>query len=360
MSNQANQNEYLPNLDYRAAIANAKAALRRHDRQEARRWAQIAASIAPQEEEPWLILAGISSSQASISYLNKALEINPDSQRARQGMHWAIQRLRVTPATRGVQSPPHRTIVVGNTPSQEFIQSQPALFPWILGILILLLGASIWLGLPVFNQVITDNNPLALAQSNLGKETRTPTPTSTYTPTPTFTATFTPTPTATYTQTPTPTETPTQTPTNTPEPTKTPKKNNANSGQYNFPGRPSGVGPSEYWIDVDLSQQRTYAYKGDELLQSFLVSTGTWRTPTVTGKFKVYVKYRFANMSGPGYFLPNVPFVMYFYKGYGLHGTYWHRNFGTPMSHGCINLKKSDAEWLFNFASVGTIVNIHK
>jgi lipoprotein-anchoring transpeptidase ErfK/SrfK len=359
MSNLENQTEYNPNLEYRAAIVYAKHALRRHDRQGARRWAQIAASLAPQKEEAWLILAGISSPQASINYLNTALVINPNSQRARQGMHWAIERLRDAPATPGIRPIPHRSIIETTIPSQEFIRPQPALLPWVIGLLILLLGVSIWLGFPVINQIIANNNPLALAQSNLAKETRTPTPTSTFTPTPTSTATFTPTPTSTYTQTPTPTETPTQTPTNTPEPTKKPKKNNASSGQYNYPGRPAGVGPNEYWVDVDLSQQRTYAYRGDELLQSFLVSTGTWRTPTVTGKFKVYVKYRFADMSGPGYYLPNVPFVMYFYKGYGLHGTYWHKNFGTPMSHGCINLKKSEAEWLFNFASVGTIVNIH-
>jgi lipoprotein-anchoring transpeptidase ErfK/SrfK len=50
---------------------------------------------------------------------------------------------------------------------------------------------------------------------------------------------------------------------------------------------------------------------------------------------------------------------MYFYKGYGLHGTYWHSNFGTPMSHGCVNLTIPDAQWLYNWASVGTLVNIH-
>jgi lipoprotein-anchoring transpeptidase ErfK/SrfK len=51
---------------------------------------------------------------------------------------------------------------------------------------------------------------------------------------------------------------------------------------------------------------------------------------------------------------------MYFYKDYGLHGTYWHNNFGTPMSHGCINLKTKDAGWLFDYAKVGTVVNIHQ
>ena len=113
------------------------------------------------------------------------------------------------------------------------------------------------------------------------------------------------------------------------------------------------------WIDVDLTNQRVYAYEGDTIVNSFMVSTGTWMTPTVTGKYKVYVKIRSGNMHGPGYFLPDVPYIMYFYKGYGLHGTYWHNNFGTPMSHGCVNLRTDEAGWLFNWASVGTVVNVH-
>ncbi len=80
----------------------------------------------------------------------------------------------------------------------------------------------------------------------------------------------------------------------------------------------------------------------------------------VTGLFHVYVKYRYANMTGPGYNLPNVPYVMYFYKDYGLHGTYWHNNFGHPMSHGCVNFRTEDAGWLYNWASVGTPVSVHQ
>jgi lipoprotein-anchoring transpeptidase ErfK/SrfK len=122
---------------------------------------------------------------------------------------------------------------------------------------------------------------------------------------------------------------------------------------------PQVAGNGEHWIDVDLSQQRLNAYAGDTIMNSFVVSTGTWQTPTVTGKFKVWIKVRSQAMSGPGYYLPDVPYVMYFYKDYGLHGTYWHNNFGTPMSHGCVNLTIPDAEWLYNFSSVGTVVNVH-
>jgi LysM repeat protein len=115
----------------------------------------------------------------------------------------------------------------------------------------------------------------------------------------------------------------------------------------------------ERWIDVDLSSQTVSAYEGYNIVKTFLVSTGTWRTPTVTGKFNIYAKYKTEDMDGPGYSLKNVPFTMYFHKGYGLHGTYWHSNFGNPMSHGCINLSVADSRWLFEFSEKGTMVNVH-
>jgi lipoprotein-anchoring transpeptidase ErfK/SrfK len=236
------------------------------------------------------------------------------------------------------------------------IRPRPILAPWVAVIILILAGVAIWFGSPSFSLAFTTNKNLALAPAQLDKLTRTPTATATFTPTPTATST----PTPTITPSPTPTVTPSLTPTNTPEPTKKAKKSKAPKGKYNYPGRPGSVDSSEVWVDVDLSLQRVYVYKGDELLNNFLVSTGTWLHPTVTGTFKVYVKYRAADMTGPGYYLPRVPYVMYFYKDYGLHGTYWHHNFGTPMSHGCINLRTPDAAWLYNLASVGTVVNVHR
>jgi lipoprotein-anchoring transpeptidase ErfK/SrfK len=113
------------------------------------------------------------------------------------------------------------------------------------------------------------------------------------------------------------------------------------------------------WIDVNLSAQQIYAYEGDVLVNSFIVSTGVYGTPTVTGEFNIYVKVPMQDMSGPGYYLPDVPWVMFFYDEYGFHGTYWHDNFGTPMSRGCVNLRMEDAEWLYHWASVGTPVVVH-
>jgi len=113
------------------------------------------------------------------------------------------------------------------------------------------------------------------------------------------------------------------------------------------------------WIDVNLSEQQVYAYEGNVLVNSFIVSTGVYDTPTVTGEFKIYVKVPVQDMSGPGYYLSNVPWVMFFYDEYGFHGTYWHDNFGTPMSRGCVNLRTENAEWLFHWASIGTPVVVH-
>lgn len=111
-------------------------------------------------------------------------------------------------------------------------------------------------------------------------------------------------------------------------------------------------------IVISLDHQRIYAFDNGELVHSHLVSTGLPATPTVKGDFKVYVKYEADDMQGPDYFLPQVPFTMYFYQGYAIHGTYWHNKFGRVMSHGCVNLPTNEAQWFFNFAEVGTPVRV--
>ena len=114
------------------------------------------------------------------------------------------------------------------------------------------------------------------------------------------------------------------------------------------------------WIDLDLTNQRVTAYEDQTPVYSTLASTGLPATPTPTGQFRVWIKLRDDDMSGPGYYLEDVPFVMYFYRGYGLHGVWWHANFGHPMSHGCVNLPNDAAEWLFGWADMGTLVNIRQ
>ena len=116
-----------------------------------------------------------------------------------------------------------------------------------------------------------------------------------------------------------------------------------------------GTSEGEKWIDVDLSIQTVRAMEGESEAFRMLASTGKW-APTPTGEYRIWIKLRYTKMSGGKkenntyYYLPNVPYVMYFYQGYGLHGAYWHNNFGQPMSHGCVNLSIADAEKLFYWA----------
>ncbi|MGI5840855.1 MAG: L,D-transpeptidase [Patescibacteria group bacterium] len=123
-------------------------------------------------------------------------------------------------------------------------------------------------------------------------------------------------------------------------------------------------------IEVDLTTQMLSAYENNKLVYNFLISTGKWdRTPT--GTFKIWAKILSQKMSGGSkelgtyYYLPNVPYILFFYNdkvpkhvGYSIHGTYWHNNFGVPMSHGCVNMKTPEAEMIFNWADYDTPITI--
>jgi lipoprotein-anchoring transpeptidase ErfK/SrfK len=124
-----------------------------------------------------------------------------------------------------------------------------------------------------------------------------------------------------------------------------------------------GLTPGERWIDVNLTTQTLVAYEGDTPVLTSLISSGMWQFPTVTGQFRTWLKYDTQDMSGYhlgyNYDLEDVPYVMYFYKDFAIHGAYWHNNFGTPMSHGCVNMNTMDAGWLYEWAPIGTLVNVH-
>lgn len=113
------------------------------------------------------------------------------------------------------------------------------------------------------------------------------------------------------------------------------------------------------WIEVNLSEQTLTAWQGDVTVMHTLISSGRSGTPTVTGRFTIGNKYKAQRMTGPGYDLPNVPWVMYFYSSYAIHGAYWHNNFGTPMSHGCVNMRNNEAQMLYDWAPAGTEVYVH-
>ncbi len=348
---------------YTQAIRKAKHALNLGERGEARRWAQIAARLSPDRDEPWLILASVSSPEASVEYLKRAQSINPHSEKVKAGMAWAQTRLREKQAS---TKPSPKNLVDPQINKQSFIQFQSSPILWGILLVIVMFIGSFWGWNTQFipKRDLTPPKSIPISENQFDKETRTPTstPTATETPLPTST------PLPTETPIPSPTPPPTATPTkvirgekkNKPKKQVKTAKHVKNVSAPSVVHRPVKVGNNERWVDIDLSAQRAYAYVGDEMMKGFIISTGTWQHPTVTGIFHVYVKYRAADMSGPGYYLPDVPYVMYFYKDYGLHGTYWHHNFGTPMSHGCVNFSTPDSAWLYNFASLGTVVNIHK
>lgn len=120
---------------------------------------------------------------------------------------------------------------------------------------------------------------------------------------------------------------------------------------------------ADKWIEVDLSKQRVTMYLDDQPVKSVLVSTGRANTPTQVGTFAVYSKRAVMTMTGTiagdYYYIPNIKWVSFFDGGEAFHGTYWHHNFGHPMSHGCVNMTEADAKTLYDFAPIGTKVVVH-
>jgi hypothetical protein len=124
---------------------------------------------------------------------------------------------------------------------------------------------------------------------------------------------------------------------------------------------PSFATGDRKWLDISIRQQTLVAYVGTRPVYATLVSTGRAgmgdpesTLSTVRGTFMIYQKEVSSTMDGDddksdSFNLRDVPFVQYFHKGYALHGTYWHDDFGKVRSHGCVNLAPKDAAWLFEW-----------
>ncbi len=145
------------------------------------------------------------------------------------------------------------------------------------------------------------------------------------------------------------------------------------------------ISPEVPWenkhIEVNLTTQTLNAYENGQTVFQTNISSGLPgpNTSTSVGKFNIDPKTPSKHMGNgdlfagiDGYELPGVPWTSFFTgDGQAFHGTYWHENFGSPMSHGCINMRTSEAKWLFRWArpiskydavntpGFGTSVEIH-
>jgi lipoprotein-anchoring transpeptidase ErfK/SrfK len=156
----------------------------------------------------------------------------------------------------------------------------------------------------------------------------------------------------------------------------------ANQVNAAFPPEPlpDAAKKGEKWIDISIAEQTMVLWEGTTPVYATLVSTGQDRMgdpkttkSTVRGLFRIRSKHVTTlmdsneNLSGKkerdpeygvtrrrgegGFQLQDVPWVQYFKGGYALHGAYWHDVFGTPRSHGCVNLAPIDAHRVFFWTS---------
>ena len=346
----------------REYIAQAHVALQRGDKEAAWKLGRQASLAAPRMEDAWLILAASAPNpQHALAYARRALEVNPNSPRAHRAIAWVNARHSHRESISEPQTNVHRNKWL----FPAFLIGLGCLFVGLLGLFV---STS-----PAFAAILSIASAPAPVQENLwapidiAKPTVTPIDVAVFAPQ--ITPSKVPSEVTKSAVTIIPTSFPTETPTSTFTATETPASlimeivDDSQLSQSKPPSEPQGQFPlegnRERWIDVNISEQRVYAYEGNVVVNSFLVSTGLPETPTVTGRYQIWVKVRIQDMSGPGYYLKDVPYVMYFYEDYGLHGTYWHNNFGRPMSRGCVNLTIDDAKWLYNWASVGTVVDVH-
>lgn len=336
-----------------ALLQDGQAAARAGQKPKARREFRTALIFDPANVTALLWMAWLSDDpRASLAYVARALACAPHNPRAHAALRWARRRV-ISPVP---AKPPPRSTPAAPAPRHRW--SRPvAIVALGLFLVVLISGALAWslpADLPALAALASTLSPAA---TTVASPTPSHIPTSTLTPT--HTPTLTPTHAPTLTPTPTPTPTSTSTPSHTPTVTPHPVLPTAPPLPPPATLSPSSVHGDVRWIDVDLTHQTLTAYVGQTPVRTTLISTGLPRTPTPAGLYRIYLKLRYDDMSGPGYYLPNVPYTMYFYRGYGLHGTYWHSNFGHPMSHGCVNLPTSEAEWLFTWAEVGTLVSVH-
>ena len=126
---------------------------------------------------------------------------------------------------------------------------------------------------------------------------------------------------------------------------------------------PPAGSESAHWADVNLEEQTVTLMDGYIPTSTFVLSSGAPGHPTPTGVFHVYAKVFAQSLSGcvdgDCYYYPNVHWATWFYEDYGFHEAYWNEDFGTPVSHGCLNLTYSDAQAVYDWLSISDAVYVH-
>lgn len=118
-------------------------------------------------------------------------------------------------------------------------------------------------------------------------------------------------------------------------------------------------------IDINLTTQTLTLLQDEKSVFSTPISSGKPGCETPTGQFEVYAKDRVTDMASTPeavefYYAPDIPFVLWFYGSYSIHGTYWHNEFGRVRSHGCVNVPVGAAEYIYGWTTIGTPVRIHQ
>ncbi len=363
------------------AIQHAYQALQNGNRSAARRWAEQAVMLAPTLEEPWLLLAAASPLPARLKYLQRALQINPQSARAQAGIAQTRQKLQAEEGMRAtIKSRPRRGTI------------------WLIVLALTLSSAVIWSGVSSAQTVLAptpSGDRLSWSQVEVSKPTYTPSPIPTATPIPTSTLVPTEMPEAAA---------PAEGSENEPSAPVTGAVYTVQRGdtlgqiasrfgvsletlaEANHLSDPSSIyagqeliipgvdfippqprqagGPKR--ILVDISEQHLYAYEGEDLVYSFVASTGM-NNATAIGTFQVLNKLPSAYGSTWNIWMPY--WLGIYWSGglqNGIHalpilpggGRLWAGYLGTPISYGCIVLGEYEAQLLYEWAEIGTPVVI--
>ena len=341
------------------ALKQAKEALQRGRKQEARHWAQIAISLAPNMEEPWLILAAVANPRAGIAYLEQALNINPKNENTWAELERAYNGLLIK-----------KTLTVSQesktSPLQDerLIQTKPAIQKgrYIsyaatlrrIAILAMFITAilAIWAGTSISVLAARRSRVSTPAGTQIQYWSQADLPKPTYTPSPTtpFTSTVSPTAPTTLTATLLPTYTA--------------------HASIVLPGETlvpiQGLAGGAKLIVVSIHEQHVYAYQGSTLVYSFAASTGR-NNNTLTGTYHIRDKTPNGYDPDRNFWMPD--WMGIYYVGSledGFHSLpllangqrLWADEIGTPITDGCVVLGIADAHALYSWAEVGTTVQI--